>query len=381
MARERPRQPKATDPGVRRIRKLEARVGELDRYVAALTRDSYDAIVGVDVDGTIRSWNRGAWVIFGWEPEEIVGKSYRLLMPRDHDAPADFARMIAALSRRGFVNDTEAVRVTKDGRRVIVSVTRTALKDAQGKLIGFSAIMRDITEKRRMEQRLIHGERMAAFGELAAILAHEIKNPLNSMTINVEVLRGHLRSLDEAARTKTAKYLQVLVDEMQRLNKVIGGLLDFAKPVSMSIAPTRLDAVLRDLADLIGPQAKKRSVEVLLELPAALPAISGDAAQLKQAFLNLVLNALHAMPQGGRLTLAARATPARLVEAVVADTGVGIAPAEQAKVFDLFYTTKTEGSGLGLAVVKRVVDAHAGKIALRSEPGRGTSFTLTFPAA
>src|SRR4051812_14375182 len=153
----------------------------MERYVAALTRDSYDAIVGVDPDGTIRSWNRGAWVIFGFEPEEIVGQSYKRLMPPENDAAGDFSKMIRALEKRGFVNDAEAIRMTKDGRRVIVSVTRTAIKNAGGELVGFSAIMRDITERKRMEQRLIHGERMAAFGELAAILAHEIKNPLNSM--------------------------------------------------------------------------------------------------------------------------------------------------------------------------------------------------------
>src|SRR5688500_6908510 len=141
----------------------------MESYVASLTRDSYDAIIGVDPDGTIRSWNRGAWVIFGWEPEEIVGQKYDKMMPPEIEATAEFGRMIRQLERRGYVNDAEAVRLAKDGRRVLVSVTRAALKSAEGAFVGFSAIMRDITERKRMEQRLIHGERMTALGELAAI--------------------------------------------------------------------------------------------------------------------------------------------------------------------------------------------------------------------
>lgn len=369
-----PRTPRKTDPGAR------ARLQELERYVASLTRDSYDAIIGVDPDGTIRSWNRGAWVIFGWEPEEVLGESYRRLMPPEVDADGDFAKMIRALEKRGFVNDAEAVRVTKDGRRVIVSATRTALKNAAGEFVGFSAIMRDITDKKRMEQRLIHGERMAALGELAAILAHEIKNPLNSMVINLEVMKGHLATIEPAARAKSEKYMKVLVDEMQRLNKVIRGFLDFAKPVPLTFAPTRLDAVLRDLVDLVGPQARKHQVKIETDLPESVPAISGDASQLKQAFLNLVLNAIHAMPSGGTLSLRTAGGAGRQVVASVSDTGAGIPLDARAKIFDLFFTTKPDGSGLGLPTVQRIVDSHGGRIAVESEPGKGTTFHLTFPA-
>lgn len=361
------------------LKQLEARVSEMETYVASLTRDSYDAIIGVDPDGTIRSWNRGAWVIFGWEPEEIVGHKYDKMMPPEIDGRAEFSRMIRLLERRGYVNDAESVRLAKDGRRVLVSVTRTALRNVAGEFVGFSAIMRDITERKRMEQRLIHGERMTALGELAAILAHEIKNPLNSMVINLEVLRGHLAGIEPETREKAGKYMRVLTDEMNRLNKVIRGFLDFAKPVAMTLSEVQLNDVLRDLVDLVQHQATKAGVSIHLELALALPTVTGDAGQLKQAFLNLVLNAFHAMPGGGTLRLVTSLTPERAVKASVSDVGAGIPEPELLKIFDLFYTTKTEGSGLGLPTVQRIVQTHGGKIHVESKVGAGTTITLLFP--
>ena len=365
----------------KQLQKLEARVSEMESYVASLTRDSYDAIIGVDRDGSIRSWNRGAWVIFGWEPEEIIGHKYDKMMPPELDGRQEFLRMTRMLERRGYVNDAEAVRLAKDGRRVLVSVTRTALKNAEGEFVGFSAIMRDITERKRMEQRLIHGERMTALGELAAILAHEIKNPLNSMVINLEVLRGHLAGIDPEARDKAGKYMRVLTDEMTRLNKVIRGFLDFAKPVALTLSEVQLNHVLRDLVDLVQHQATKAGVSIQIELALALPTVTGDAGQLKQALLNLVLNAFHAMPNGGTLRLATSLTPERAVKATVSDVGAGIPEAELPKIFDLFFTTKQEGSGLGLPTVQRIVQTHGGKISVESKVGVGTTFTLLFPTS
>jgi PAS domain S-box-containing protein len=376
-----PRETRVTTNPTIKIQELSARVTEMETYVASLTRDSYDAILGVDRDGTIRSWNRGAWVIFGWEPEEVVGQNYKKIFPAESDAEGEFAKMLRLLEKRGYANDEEAVRATKDGRRVLVSVTRTALRNAAGEFIGFSAIMRDITERKKMEQRLIHGERMSALGELAAILAHEIKNPLNSMVINLEVLKGHLAGIEPTAREKSEKYMRVLTDEMQRLNKVIRGFLDFAKPVSLTFGDANMNAVLRDLVDLVEAQARKNKVTIALEFDPDLPTISGDASQLKQALLNLVLNALHAMPDGGTLTLSTTTLPNRFARATVTDTGPGIPPESLSKVFDLFFTTKIDGSGLGLPTVQRIVESHGGRIDVQSVVLEGTSFHLTFPGA
>jgi len=171
----------------------------------------------------------------------------------------------------------------------------------------------------------------------------------------------------------------VLTDEMQRLNKVIRGFLDFAKPVALTLTDVSLNDVVRDLVDLVEPQARKNDVKIEVKLAEKIPLITGDAAQLKQALLNLVLNAIHAMPDGGALTLTTTALPQRFVRVTVADTGHGIAKDALAKVFDLFYTTKPEGSGLGLPTVQRIVSSHGGRIDVTSDVGRGTTFELVFP--
>ena len=362
-------------------RALERQIRVKDQYLTSLLRDSHDAIIGVDLDGTIRSWNRGAWVIFGFEPDEIVGESYVKVMPPDRDHETDFETILREIHRRGYINEEELVRVTKDGRRVILSATRTAVRDASGNVIGFSTLMRDITERKRMEQRLIQSERLSALGEMAAFLAHEIKNPLNSMVINLEVLKGRLRGLDPEQKERMEKYANILSGEIKRLDKVITSVLDLARPVSTAgYRETDLNQVVNGLVELFGPQAKRRDVEIVTDLQEPLPPIVGDSDQLKQAILNLVLNAVQAMNEGGRLDIKT-SSDSDGATVIVRDTGGGVADEVRDRIFDPFFTTKDDGNGMGLSIVTRIVESHGGSIVLDTEKGKGTTFTLHFPLA
>lgn len=218
--------------------------------------------------------------------------------------------------------------------------------------------------------------RLAALGRVSSGIAHEVKNPLNAMRIHLELLR--MKTADVPG---THDHVQVLADQMRRLDEVVGGFLTFTRSEDLVIAPVTPRDLFDELLPVVSAEAGKTGVKVSVDVPADVPAIAGDRALLAQAVLNLAINACHAMPRGGRLTLAARRKDDSHVQLIVEDTGTGIAPEHLEKIFNLYFTTKPDGSGIGLALVYRTIHLHDGDIDVQSVPGTGTTFTVTLPAA
>jgi signal transduction histidine kinase len=212
-------------------------------------------------------------------------------------------------------------------------------------------------------------------GRLSAGFAHEIKNPLNATAIHLELLKMQLADQPEAL-----DHLATIANQVRRLDEVAQGFLRFARFEDLKLEPVNLHSLFEHVLPVIQAEAEKSGVEVRLECPDDL-AVQGDAALLEQAFLNLGLNGCQAMPQGGRLRLAAAAKSPEQLEIVIEDTGVGIAPEHLARIFDLYFTTKEHGSGIGLSLVYRTVQLHDGEIQVESTPGRGTTFRITLPRA
>ena len=224
-----------------------------------------------------------------------------------------------------------------------------------------------------IEEQLRRADRLAAMGELSAGMAHEVRNPLASIKGTAEILRDGIDSSD-----KRYEFAQILVREVDRLENVVRDFLRFAKPDKGVQEEVRICDAMNDVVGLIRQQAIKAGVEIELDCSDELPLISGNFEQLKQAFLNFVLNALQVMPDGGKLTIKGVAEQ-NLVRVVFADTGPGIPEELQGRVFNPFYTTRQEGTGLGLAITHRIIDAHGGKILLESRPGEGAMFTVKLP--
>jgi len=261
-----------------------------------------------------------------------------------------------------------------------------------------------------VERAMAYSRKLVALGRLTAGIAHEVKNPLNAMMIHLELLRTKIRkgalapalqpetvaagrglgladagnspaaAAHSAAQVDALHHVEVIESEIRRLDEVVQGFLKFTRPEDLQLQPVQLPALLRDLLPLIEPEAHANQVKVVVEAPASLPAINGDAAMLRQAFLNLAINACQAMPNGGTLRLAATAARER-VEVRVEDTGVGIPPANLEKIFDLYFTTKDHGTGIGLSMVYRIVQMHDGELEVESTPGRGTTFRILLPRA
>lgn len=217
--------------------------------------------------------------------------------------------------------------------------------------------------------------RIAMVGRLTAGVAHEMKNPLNAMTIHLELLKQKL-----AAGRPAAEHADIIEQEIRRLDQRIQGFLKFVRPEEVSFGPVALAPLIASVAHAVEPEAQRAGVTINRGCNDASLAVEGDAAQLRDVFLNLAQNAIQAMPRGGRLTMSCSAANRR-VRVRVEDTGVGIAPENLAKIFELYYTTKERGTGVGLSMVYRTIQIHNGEIDVESTVGVGTTFILTLPSA
>ncbi len=269
----------------------------------------------------------------------------------------------------------EADLETAEGpKRVNVSVQ--AIQEA-GERIGALVTLRDLDSLESIDTQLRVSERLAALGNITAGVAHEVKNPLNSMRLWLENLKESLAyDGDGAAR----QAVQVLDKEIDRLDQVVKRFLDFTRPMDVRLEATQLAELLKEVLEIAKPQLQKSSIQVAQLLPIDVPEVYVDRALLKQAVLNLVLNAAEAMPDGGQLRLVL-SRRGEMAEISVGDTGNGIPPENQQKIFQLFFTTRPGGSGIGLASTFRIVQLHNGSINFTSEVGRGTTFRIELPLA
>lgn len=256
-------------------------------------------------------------------------------------------------------------------QRVAVSVQ---FVEADGERVGSLVTLRDASTRARLEDQLDITAKLAALGRVTSGMAHEVKNPLNAMVLQLELLKSKLPDQGELVKPQ----LEILGAEIRRLDRVVKTFLDFNRPVELRPIETDLDGLIRDVLTLAEPQAIENKVRLRFEAPDGLPRLRLDRDLMKQALLNLVLNGCQAMPAGGELSVVPRAFPHRL-ELEITDQGIGIPPEARSKIFSLYFTTRPEGSGVGLAVVYRIIQLHNGSIEFTSELNRGTTFRISLP--
>lgn len=266
----------------------------------------------------------------------------------------------------GFLSQQEGLR------REELERTARGLEESYRKLQSQADLIIGI------EEQLRRAERLSALGELSAVLAHEIRNPLGSIRGTAEILRDDFRPGD-----RKYEFLEILLKETDRLNGVVEDFLGLARPVQVERETCDLMAELREVVALASREASAAGVRLEL-VERELPAVRGDREKLRQVFLNLILNGVQASPRGGSLTIAAALLPARdespaAVELFFADSGQGIPAEILPRIFEPFFTTKDGGTGLGLAIAQKIIESHGGSIAVTSEPGRGTTFTVRLP--
>jgi len=329
-------------------------------------------LIVLDRSQRVTGFNRAASAIMGRDGEAMLGATWADLAG---DA-IDLTDVTGALSAPGADSIRRETIVHRPGGTPIpILVTFTMLRSAAGTPLGVVAACEDLSTLREMEARMRHADRLASLGRMSANIAHEIRNPLASMTGAIEALTG-ASALDAGERESLR---QIVTRESDRLNRIIKDFLAYARPTPLHRARTDVAALLEEVLVLLEHRPLPEGVKVIRAFTPPLWA-DADANALRQSLWNLCLNAVEAMPDGGELSVGGSAR-AGSVELWVADTGLGISPKDVGHIFEPFYSTKREGSGLGLALVHRVIMEHGGDIEVRTLPGAGTTFTLTLPQA
>jgi len=356
-------------------RRLEDELNTKNRFMANILHDSADAIMTMDPDDTITSWNRGAESIFGYSALEIAGKSVSVLVPPDLREAQELPRLREKFRTLGVVRNYQTERITKDGRRIQVIFTRTAIRDEHGQIVGSSSVLKDVTTDRNMERQLADAEHLATLGELSAGLAHEIKNPLAGIKGAIEVIRDSIPASD-----MHREILGDVLHEVGRIDKIVRDLLNYAKPKPPSHTDIDLAEMAQRIVAMVEKSSKNEALFIRLHKLTRIPGFTGDETQLEQVLLNLLLNAQKEMPSGGPIDVRLSYHPADAIVCFeVEDRGPGITDEVRKKLFQPFFTTRTDGTGLGLATCLKNVQYHGGSIEVHSEVGHGARFVVSLP--
>jgi PAS domain S-box-containing protein len=354
------------------------------------------AIFMLDPEGRVTSWNTGAETIEGFQHEEIVGEPFARFYPQEDQAqglPQQALRYAAVNGR----SEQEGWRVRKNGTQFWANTIISALLDERKNLVGFSVVTRDLTDRKRveevlreseaklrkqaqeLEQQLIASGRLVSLGVVTASMAHEFNNPLG-------IVMGFTQELlsEAAPGSRTYQALKIIDEETRRCQRIIQELLQFARPRSTDLCPTDIKQAIDKTVNMVTNRLYKQRIETSISLDDDLPLISADPQQLEQVLVNLFLNAIDAMPNGGTLAVQAKLKSidgaAPVIAIAVTDNGTGIDETDISKIFQPFFSAKKgKGIGLGLSICDRIVQNHGGTIAVESKPGKGTSFKIHLP--
>lgn len=371
------RQKLVTGPQARLLAQISCNLQELrhkQEINMGIIHSATDAIVTINEDHVIVGYNRGAEQVFGYSREEALGQDLSIIIPPPHkEVHKEYVRrFIATREARVIGKHVRLNAQRRDGTEFPMSIS-FSMAEIRGNLY-FTGIVRDITEYKAMENRVLASERLAAIGNTVAHIAHEIKNPLLIIGGFAHQLEK-IPTLDDKSRQKLA----IIVEEVERLEGLMAEMRDFVRPPEPKKTWGNLETVVDDTVGFFQETLQERHIKVRRIKEGPMPPASFDPRHIRQVLINLFKNALEAMPRGGELTIASRVKDGN-IEISVKDTGEGMSPDVAAQIFQPYYTTKEKGTGLGLAICQFIVEKqHGGCILVDSIPGQGSTFTIQIP--
>jgi two-component system sensor histidine kinase HydH len=328
-------------------------------------------LLALDHQGKIAAFNNSAASILGLSARLVVGEE------AGRKIPAELLAQINASKNRDGIIEKEIECKTTAGKIVPLEIGAGSLKDENGLFLGNILLFKDLTEVRALRKEVARSQRLASVGRLAAGVAHEIRNPLSSIKGFATYFKE--RYPDKPDDQQTAN---IMIQEVDRLNRVVGQLLEFARPISIKPRRISLQALLKDSIKLIEDRAAEKNISIHTRYAVRADEEWGDPDRINQILLNLYLNAIDAMESGGELKVGFSSDgDGRQFIITVSDTGCGISAENLSQIFDPYFTTKSSGTGLGLAIAYNVIEAMGGRIKVKSNPGKGTTFRITIPFA
>jgi signal transduction histidine kinase len=340
-----------------------------------------NGVVAIARDGRIAVMNDIAYRILGLKPRASdIGRPFAEVLK---DAP-DVLRIVAGAFELSHLPNRAELRIKKTGK--VIGYTLSHVLDARGHVVGATLFFKDLTRVEQLEERERLRDRLAALGEMAAAIAHEVKNPLAGIEVMAGLLKRQLPDSPDAQAI-----LADIIKEAKMANRIVQEVLAFVRPIRLQVEDVSVADLVRDALAAAESHARKGDIDLVIDVPESLRPIQGDPNQLRQIFTNLLTNAFEAMNGTGQIVITASAidseedgaagehAPGPMVVVTVSDNGPGV-PAEVVdRIFSPFFTTKPQGSGLGLAIVRKIVDAHDGRIDVAARPEGGTVFTVTLP--
>ena len=340
------------------------------------------ALIAIDNDARVTLFNRGAELIFGYRAQDVMGMAAKRLVAGDYGPrETPLLKMAQDMTREGR-HQAEAELYRSDGSSFLASVTATPICKVEGEMLGYLIISKDLTAERRneehlrqMRERLAHNEKIATLGRMAAQVAHEVKNPLAGLRLYSMHLKSKVTG--KLAANEMA-LIDKLIDGINQLSGTADQILNFARPLTLTRRLVDLNRIISDSLALLEPQLRANNIAVSLSLDESCANAMLDEASMRSALINLMLNATQAMGRGGELRVSTMAIGETL-KVHIADTGCGMTEEQMSNVFEPFYTTKSQGLGLGMPFAAKVIELHGGSVSMESRVNEGTLIKVALP--
>ncbi|GGA09004.1 PAS domain-containing sensor histidine kinase [Paenibacillus marchantiophytorum] len=359
------------------VKEQKKEIDKLYKQNQLILNSVSEGIYGIDLSGRTIFWNQAAEAITGWKVDEMLGRQiHNLIRPIKSDGTFysnEESPILNTILGNEFPVMKEDQFWRKDGTAFPVEYMSSPMLEGRGQILGTVITFKDITELKKTQELLIKSDKLSAVGQLAAGVAHEIRNPLTA-------LKGFLQLLKTNSE-KEQYYIDIMRKELQRIEFIVNEFLFVSKPQATHFVTKTVDSIVMSTIELLQPQALLGNIEIEAEIAPGLPAVSCDEHQIKQVFINILKNALESMAQGGTMRIQAESDlPGRNITIRFIDEGCGIAPERLPKLGEPFYSTKEKGTGLGLMVCYRIIEAHGGLMQIRSKLDEGTTVEITLPS-
>jgi PAS domain S-box-containing protein len=364
-------------------------VDKVYHFYKSIIQSINSGLITIDLSGDITFVNKIAGKMLGYEIEELLNRPIKEIFAEDENSRKLFEIMFLPGKR---VDEQDIKCIKKDGNSIIIGLTTSPIHDENNKFEGVVLLIRDLTEVIHLRMQIERMERLALLGELSAGIAHEIRNPLAGIKASAQILEDSF-GVDDFRY----QLIERIVKEVDKANLLLKEFFKFAKPTKPKLKFQDIEMIIDGVYLLLAPKIQKRNIQFSAEFNNEVPQVFVDETQLEQVFLNLFLNSIDAMPGGGQLTVKTSKENLKIldsekekykvdsneltfVQVQISDTGVGISAENLKKIFNPFFTTKTEGVGLGLSICSRLIEENGGKIDLSSKENEGTTFLLALPA-